>query len=94
MLYILTQSPFVYKYKLLFKMITNSDEILLTQNGVLICLKKNQVNYLINQSIKIFALYEDIYSRGLIKKVDNRIFILDYNKFVDLTIKHTNQITF
>lgn len=94
MLYILTQSPFVYKYKFLFKMITNLDEVLFIQNGVLICLQKKKIDFLIKKSIKIFVLYEDIYSRGLIKKIDDRIFILDYNKFVDLTIKHINQITF
>lgn len=94
MLHILFNSPFNCDYYLFLNTLKKKDNVLLIQNGVIAGLKNTLVNKkLIIKPIKIFALYNDVFARGIEKKIEKTIEIIKYSKFVELTISNYNQIT-
>lgn len=94
MLHILLNSPFKCDFNSFLKMIKKKDAVILIQDGVIAGIKNTKKNKkLLNKSQKTFILYEDIYARGLINDIEKKIIIINYNDFVNLTIKFLNQIT-
>ncbi|CUR53520.1 Protein TusB [Serratia symbiotica] len=93
MLCTLSRSPTKFELFALLRFVTKDDVILLLQDGVLSGLINN-IHYklLLNTSISIYALEEDIKARGLMNFVSHKIIIIKYSNFVELTEKHYNQI--
>ena len=46
----------------------------------------------IRDSIKVYALNEDLIARGLTGQISNDIILIDYTDFVRLTVKHSSQM--
>lgn len=68
------------------------DGILLLEDGVFGALTSapcaEELSGLIDSGIKIYALADDVNARGLHEKIRKDILIMDYNGFVQLSIKH------
>ncbi|MGP1930683.1 MAG: sulfurtransferase complex subunit TusB [Arsenophonus sp. ET-YP4-MAG3] len=94
MLYTISTSPYYNDFNSLINLLTEKDEILLLQDGVLMghkILNNKDNNYLMelkNKKIHIFALQDDIEARGLIPYISSYIHQISYVNFVQLTVKH------
>jgi|SRR3954468_22318671 len=68
------------------------DGILLLEDGVFGGLASapctEDVSELINAGVQIYALATDVNARGLQEKIRKDITVIDYNDFVQLSIKH------
>jgi tRNA 2-thiouridine synthesizing protein B len=68
------------------------DGILLLEDGVFGALISSpcaeELSGLISVGVKIYALADDVNARGLQEKIRKNILIIDYNGFVQLSIKH------
>lgn len=67
--------------------IIKQNSILLIQDGIYLGLDLVNIN-------NIYALEQDVITRGLINHYPKNIILIDYNKFVDLVIKHQKIITY
>jgi tRNA 2-thiouridine synthesizing protein B len=74
------------------KICTENDGILLLEDGVFGTLTSapgaEELQALIKRGVKVFALINDIKARGLEEKLAQDIELIDYNKFVRLTLDH------
>ncbi|WP_160118325.1 sulfurtransferase complex subunit TusB [Buchnera aphidicola] len=94
MLHIITKSPVNFDIQSLFLTINSSDDVLTIQDGVLLSLNNNvYLKQIVKYSVNLYVLYEDISARGLIKQLSNLFIIVRYSEFIELTVKHTKQIT-
>lgn len=67
--------------------------MLLIQDGVLAVLEENPLlKYCLQQQISVYALIDDVLARGLKDQVSHHIKLISYGDFVDLTVKHPQQI--
>lgn len=93
MLHILTQSPFQFNILLFFNMLKKSDDILLIQDGIILAIKDNiYLDRIVQYSINLYVLKEDVCARGLFDKLSNIFTIIEYQGFVQLTEKNKIQI--
>ncbi|PPI88538.1 sulfurtransferase complex subunit TusB [Candidatus Pantoea edessiphila] len=95
MLHTLMNSPTYSDLDTLLLLISVEDDVLLLQDGVLASLKDSLIiNKIlrINKSIIIWVLEEDLIARGIIKQISNKVRLVNYNGFVELTEKHHQQI--
>ncbi|QJC31345.1 sulfurtransferase complex subunit TusB [Enterobacteriaceae endosymbiont of Macroplea mutica] len=97
MLYILSNSPLHCNFIILLDILNKNDDLILIQDGILAGLSNSFFHKKIKQiksqkKISIFAIHDDITARGLLNNFSKEIIIIDYNKFVSLTIKHKQQI--
>ncbi|RLR64797.1 sulfurtransferase complex subunit TusB [Pseudomonas aeruginosa] len=93
MLYTYAVSIYQSDLETFLSLLTKNDEILLIQDGVLAVLKDNHLlKYCLEQQIPIYALIDDVLARGLKDQVFHTIKLIDYGDFVDLTVKHPQQI--
>lgn len=93
MLHTLHRSPFQSDMDTLLRMLSRDDELLLIADGVIAALKGSLwLENLQAANIRILALRDDIAARGLIGQISNDVTQVDYTDFVNLTLKHTNQM--
>ncbi|MBK4764816.1 MAG: sulfurtransferase complex subunit TusB [Pantoea sp. Brub] len=95
MLHTIMNSPTYSDFISLLSIIDITDEILLLQDGVITAIDGNLMLKKIlniNFSINIWVLEEDLIARGLIKQLSDKIMITDYIGFVNLTLKHQQQM--
>lgn len=94
MLHILLHSPFKCDFNLFLHMLNKKDNVMLIQDGVIAALKKSiMYELLVKTNNKLFALYEDVYARGYLKKISRKVTLINYDNFIDLIINNYNQIT-
>lgn len=93
MLYTLFQTPAHTDTATLLAILTETDAVLLLQDGVTAAIKNTSfLTKLTAGPAKIFALQPDITARGLTNLIDPRIILIDYIGFVELTEAHSNQV--
>ncbi|CAL4324966.1 Protein TusB [Buchnera aphidicola (Thelaxes suberi)] len=93
MLHMLMQSPFETNVLLINQMLEPLDDFIALQNGVFISLANNVFCHEFQSApCSLFVLKEDLLARGLLSKVNPVFRIINYSKFVYLTVKHKNQI--
>ncbi|MBD2799384.1 sulfurtransferase complex subunit TusB [Xenorhabdus sp. M] len=89
MLYTVSRSPYHDDFNAMLGLVSDADDVLLIQNGVLLGVNDNRyLNELIRTGVKIYALQEDLNARGLGERISNSIQVIDYKGFVGLTVKH------
>lgn len=94
MLHTLSHSPWQCDIDGLLRMLAEGDELLLIQDGVLAAIEGSRfVEILNNAPITVSALKEDIAARGLVGQISAKIDVVSYNDFVNLTVKHTTQMS-
>ncbi|CAQ82431.1 MULTISPECIES: sulfurtransferase complex subunit TusB [Photorhabdus] len=92
MLYTVSRSPYQCDFNAIFNLLTGGDDILFIQDGVLAGIEANRyLPTLINSGITLYALKEDIEARGLLGQVSDKVQVIDYTDFVNLTVKHHQQ---
>lgn len=94
MLHTLRHSPWQYDIEGLLRMLGEGDDVLLIQDGVLAAIEGSRfVEILNNAPITVFALKDDIDARGLTGQISAKIDAVSYTDFVNLTVKHTTQMS-
>ena len=95
MLYTISTSPYYSDFNSLINLLTEQDEVLLLQDGVLLghkIVSSNKDNhYLIqlkDKGIRVFALQDDVEARGLMPYMSPYVRQISYVDFVQLTVKH------
>ncbi|CDL87518.1 sulfurtransferase complex subunit TusB [Xenorhabdus cabanillasii] len=89
MLYTVRCSPYQDDFNAILGLITDADDVLLIQNGVLLSMNGNRyLAGLIRTGAGIYALQDDLDARGLTNQVSDRVQVVNYNGFVSLTVKH------
>ncbi|XBC44312.1 MAG: sulfurtransferase complex subunit TusB [Buchnera aphidicola (Schlechtendalia peitan)] len=94
MLHILMRSPFQMDMLLLTNFLKSNDDLVTLQDSVIITIDDNIfIKNLLSIPIQIYAIKQDIYARGIQKKISDKVNIIDYVQFVLLTEKHKKQIS-
>lgn len=95
MLYLMITSPASNDIRSLVNLLTTEDELLLLQDGVYAALQGSIYSQpLISlEGVGRYVLKEDLIARGLLHKVEPVFQIIEYAEFVNLTVKHTQQLT-
>jgi len=95
MLYTISTSPYYSDFDSLISLLTEQDEVLLLQDGVLlghkISLGNKDNNFLMqlkDKRIQVFALQNDVEARGLMPYMSSYVRQISYADFVQLTVKH------
>ncbi|MEX0444964.1 sulfurtransferase complex subunit TusB [Xenorhabdus sp. SGI246] len=89
MLYTVRHSPYQDDFDAILGLITDVDDVLLIQNGVLLSINGNRyLAELIRTGAGIYALQDDLDARGLVNQVSDHVRVVNYNGFVSLTVKH------
>ncbi|CAL4325388.1 Protein TusB [Buchnera aphidicola (Eriosoma lanigerum)] len=94
MLHMLINSPFHCNINLLAKMISVDDDFIALQDGVLISVQNNIFLKKLHFPLieKLYVLREDIIARGLSLHISSLFSVVNYNYFINLTVKHNKQI--
>jgi len=92
-LHTINKSPFTHStLSSCLQVCGNQDGILLLEDGVFGALKnapyEEELSQLINQGVKVYALYSDVKARGINDKLRSDIELTDYNGFVKLSTEH------
>lgn len=94
MLHTLSHSPWQCDIDGLLRMLADGDDLLLIQDGVLAAIEGSRfVEMLNNAPITVSALKEDIDARGLAARISAKIDVVSYTDFVNLSVKHTTQMS-
>lgn len=94
MLHTLSHSPWQCDIDGLLRMLADGDDLLLIQDGVLAAIEGSRfVEMLNNAPITVSALKEDIDARGLSAQISAKIDVVSYTDFVNLSVKHTTQMS-
>ncbi|MBD1227414.1 MULTISPECIES: sulfurtransferase complex subunit TusB [Xenorhabdus] len=89
MLYTVSRSPYHDDFNAMLGLVSDTDDVLLMQNGVLLGINDNRyLAELFRTGAGIYVLKEDLNARGLIEQISDRVRVIDYNGFVSLTVKH------
>ncbi|MBD2785076.1 sulfurtransferase complex subunit TusB [Xenorhabdus sp. DI] len=89
MLYTVSRSPYHDDFSAMLGLVSDRDDVLLIQNGVLLSMNNNRyLAELLGTGAGIYVLREDLDARGLIEQISDRVIVIDYNGFVSLTVKH------
>ena len=93
MLYTLSHSPSQCDLPALLRLSAEGDALLLLQDGVLAGLAGSAcIDLLLNASISLYALQDDLDARGLSGYFSHSITLIGYTDFVKLTEKHRSQM--
>ncbi|CNI39575.1 sulfur transfer complex subunit TusB [Yersinia massiliensis] len=93
MLYTVSHSPYRCDLSALLRLVTSEDDILFLQDGVMAVLKNSDsLKLLLSQSTSFFVLEDDIIARGLAGQISDSATLISYTHFVDLTLKHQQQL--
>ncbi|WP_312241380.1 sulfurtransferase complex subunit TusB [Pantoea sp.] len=94
MLHTLMYSPWQCDIETLLRMLSQGDDLLLLQDGVLGALEGSaMLDRLLSAPATLWVLTEDVEARGLSVQISTRLQSLDYTGFVALTAKHQQQMT-
>ncbi|CDH33690.1 sulfurtransferase complex subunit TusB [Xenorhabdus bovienii] len=89
MLYTVSRSPYHDDFNAMLGLVSDADDVLLMQNGVLLGINDNRyLAELIRTGAGVYALQEDLAARGLVEQISDRVQVIDYKGFVSLTAKH------
>ncbi|PHM74536.1 sulfurtransferase complex subunit TusB [Xenorhabdus kozodoii] len=89
MLYTVSRSPYHDDVNAMLGLVSDTDDILLMQNGVLLGINENRyLTELLRTGAGIYVLKEDLAARGLIEQISDGVMVIDYKGFVSLTVKH------
>ncbi|WP_340615809.1 sulfurtransferase complex subunit TusB [Xenorhabdus entomophaga] len=89
MLYTVSRSPYHDDFNAMLGLVSDTDDVLLIQNGVLLGISENRyLAELLRSGAGIYALKEDLDARGLFEQISDRVKVVDYRGFVSLTVKH------
>ncbi|NHB89269.1 sulfurtransferase complex subunit TusB [Photorhabdus tasmaniensis] len=92
MLYTVGRSPYQCDFKVIFNLLASGDDILFMQDGVLASIDGNYcLPALIDHGVTLYVLKEDIEARGLAGRISDKVQVIDYTDFVNLTVKHHQQ---
>ncbi|MEQ4924465.1 sulfurtransferase complex subunit TusB [Proteus hauseri] len=93
MLYTYSVSIYQSDLETFLSLLTKQDDVLLIQDGVLAVLEGNPLlKFCLKQQIPIYALIDDVVARGLKDQASHHITLVNYGDFVDLTVKHPQQM--
>lgn len=93
MLFTLSHSPTQCDLSTLLQLVSDSDALLLLQDGVLSGLTSSDyLELLLSATISLYALKDDLDARGVMNCFSKKINIIEYDCFVDLTEQHQCQI--
>lgn len=93
MLYTYSVSIYQSDLEVFLALLTKHDAVLLIQDGALAVVAENPLlRYCLQQQITVYALIDDVIARGLKDQVASSINLINYHDFVDLTVKHPQQI--
>ncbi len=74
-------------------LLTAEDDLLLLQDGVLAAIEGNQNLILLSDvPATIYVLEEDVLARGLAGQISAKVQIISYTGFVELTVRHQQQL--
>lgn len=94
MLHILLNSPYKISIDSLLSLSSIEDDLICIQDGVILGVSNNNFLKKFHAFFKvIYFLKEDLYARGLYRFIDKPDVRINYNYFVQLTIKHKKNIT-
>ncbi|NHB94017.1 sulfurtransferase complex subunit TusB [Photorhabdus cinerea] len=92
MLYTIGRSPYQCDFNAIFNLLAGGDDVLFIQDGVLAGIEGNRyLPTLISRGVTLYALKEDIEARGLVGQVSDKVQVINYTDFVNLTVKHHQQ---
>ncbi|KFD22213.1 TusB family tRNA 5-methylaminomethyl-2-thiouridine synthase [Tatumella ptyseos ATCC 33301] len=93
MLHTLMHSPWQSDIAGRISLLSEDDDVLLLQDGVLAALEGNPFAKMLLQSpATIYVLEEDLLARGLTEQISANMCKVGYNGFVELTIRHPQQL--
>lgn len=94
MLHTLITSPYKCDLTALMRIISQGDDLLLLQDGVLAALEGSRaLEILLKAPISLYVLQEDIVARGLSAQISTSATRVSYTDFVALTVKNPQQMT-
>ncbi|ETS31433.1 tRNA 2-thiouridine(34) synthase TusB [Photorhabdus temperata] len=92
MLYTVGRSPYQCDFNVIFNLLASGDDILFIQDGVLAGIDGScYLPALMNHGVTLYVLKEDIEARGLVGQISDKVQVIDYTDFVNLTVKHHQQ---
>ena len=93
MLHTLMHSPWQSDIAGRISLLGADDDVLLLQDGVLAALKGNPfAEMLLASPATIYVLEDDLQARGLAEQISPNMHKVGYNGFVELTIRHPQQL--
>ncbi|TCV93623.1 sulfurtransferase complex subunit TusB [Biostraticola tofi] len=93
MLHTLRLSPFQCSLEPLLRIVAEGDDLLLIQDGVMAGLKDcAALAQLCQTPLGLYALKNDVEARGLAAHFSDNVALVSYNEFVELTVKHRQQM--
>lgn len=94
MLHTLITSPYKCDFTALMRIISQGDDLLLLQDGVLAALEGSlPLEILLKAPISLYVLQEDVIARGLSAQISASATRVSYTDFVALTVKNPQQMT-
>ncbi|MDQ7882502.1 sulfurtransferase complex subunit TusB [Atlantibacter hermannii] len=93
MLHTLTRSPWQMDFPAFMRSLSDGDDVLLLQDGVVVGIQGSSFLDLLQQApISVHALNNDVIARGLSGQISTTVDRVSYNDFVRLAIKHPSQM--
>lgn len=75
------------------EMINPNDAVLLWQNGVILAIKDHPIlNAILAKTSHCYVLNNDIFARGLMRLIDERVSIIDMKMVISITEKYSPQL--
>ncbi|QTF06874.1 sulfurtransferase complex subunit TusB [Brenneria izadpanahii] len=93
MLHTLSHSPYHCDIDALLRCLGPDDAVVLLQDGVIAALADTDVaKRFLNAAVPLYALKNDADARGLTERISGNVSLIDYNQFVQLTVKYPKQL--
>jgi len=97
LLFILSKSPFKERYETLFEIASKAAErekvgILCIQDACIMATLDEYCGKAVESGINLYALKEDCQARGLLRKVQKSVKVVDYEGWVRLVMKEYEKI--
>lgn len=88
-LHIVNKSPFTHStLQSCLAVCSNQDAVLLMEDGVYAALQTSELHSLTIQGLKVYVLSCDAEARAISQKISSSFQLINYEKFVQLTITH------
>lgn len=93
MLHTLSHSPYHCDIDALLGCLGSQDALVLLQDGVVAALANSETaTRLLKATVPLYVLRNDVEARGLIEQISDNFSLISYNQFVQLTVKHPQQL--
>lgn len=95
MLHLIMSSPAISDIRSIELMLSENDDILLLQDAVYGAVARNDYFRRIveKRDHGMYVLEEDGLARGILPYLNPKFTLINYQQFVEMTVKHTKQIT-